>query len=93
MMTNINKCVQKKFLIDGLIGVQVSSIINEVIRAISYFFKEKSWSIKNAKHAKTNQQNKNKRIKNNKKQIFFVHKIFYEGKIACFAFFMLQVFS
>ena len=38
MITNKNKCIQKKFSIGGLIGVHVSSIVNEIISSISNQF-------------------------------------------------------
>ena len=46
MITNKTKCIQKKFLIGGLIGVHVSSIVNEVISAISnqFFFLRKDFA-------------------------------------------------
>ena len=43
-----------------------SSIVNQAIKIMSYFFKEKSCCIKDGKQTKTNQQNKNERMKNTK---------------------------
>ena len=47
MITNKTKRIQKKFSIGGLIGVHVSSIVNEVISAISnqfIFFLQKDFA-------------------------------------------------
>ena len=67
-----------KLSIDWLIGVRVSSIVNEVIRPISnlliFFFLQKLLSVKKHSQAKINQQNKIKKIPNNKGNIFMSEK-------------------
>ena len=76
-----------KFSIGVLIGVQVSIIVNEVIRTISrqcIFFTKKFWVRKSANQTKTNQQNKTKRGKNNKN--FSCIKTPKRGEIGYFAF-------
>ena len=67
-----------KLSIGGLIGVRVSSIVNEAIRKISnlliFFFLQKSLNVKKHSQAKINQQSKIKKIPNNKGNIFMSEK-------------------
>ena len=69
-----------------LIGVHVSSIVNEAINTISSQFTKRFWIHKNANQTKASQQNKNKRTKKTKGKNFSHRKTSKRVKIVCFAF-------
>ena len=94
----INKCKKgcakinvKKFSIGGLIGVQVSSTVNEVIRTILrllFFF---YGNILNAQKRKSSQKIPNKKTsaqKTIKATIFCVQKLLAGGKLFILRFFL-----
>ena len=78
-----------KFSICRLIGVHVSSIVNEVIRKISsqfIFFTKKLWTYKKVNQTKTNQQNENEQTLKHKDSNFSRTKTSKRLRVICFAF-------
>ena len=78
-----------KFSIGRLIGVHVSSIINEVIKTISsqfILFYKKIFAYKNANQTKHNQQKYKQTNKKQQRQQFLRRKTSKRGKIGYFAF-------
>ena len=75
---------KNKFLLGELIGVHVSSIVNESIRTISVFF-EKTLSTQKCKSSKNQLKKQKQANKIQQRQQFFAHKTSERRKIICFA--------